>query len=100
MALHYSTRLGVFVLGLDKVREEQPRSVASYRAERSQRQAQKAREIVAMGGVQTRFDRIPAAEYIDGTKGGTKSPLSPVSKRGLLSTTIFEEDDSSDIDFG
>ena len=88
------------IFGLDRVYEEPPRSAASYRAERSRKQAHKAKERLVLEGLQTRFDRGPVAEHSEGTKSGTKSPTSPVGKKGLLSTTIFEEEDSSDADFG
>lgn len=101
--LHYSTRLFVIILGLDVVHEESPgRTAASYRAERARKHAQKAREVLVLEGLQTHFDKKPIANHPDGmlTRGGTKNPSSPAPQKGLLSTTIFEEEDSSDEDFG
>ena len=101
VCLHYSTRLFVLVLGLDTVDGElSGRTAASYRAQRAEKQARKAKEALVLEGLQTRFDRSPVAEHSDGMKGGPKSPLSPMPRRGLLSTTIFEEDDSSEANFG
>ena len=100
LCLHYLTRLFVVILGLDRTDESPPgRTAASYRAERARKQARKAKEHLMLEGLQTRFDQSPTAEYSDGTRNGMRTPLSPAPKKGLLSTTIFEEEDSSEADF-
>jgi len=93
--LHYCMTFMVRSLGIDRIAEERGRTLSSYRAEKTERQAEKIRQTLPKIGLKpTRLDTGLKEEYSDWLKQdkgfGTK---------GLLSTTILEEDDSSEAGF-
>ena len=85
----------VRTLGIDRIAEERGRTLSSYRAEKTERQAEKIRQTLPKIGLKPmRLDTGLKEKYSDWLKQdkgfGTK---------GLLSTTILEEDDSSEAGF-
>jgi len=93
--LHYSMTLIVRSLRIDGTAEERGRTLSSYRAEKTERQAEKMRQTLPKVGLKPmRLDTGLKEEYSDWLKQdkgfGTK---------GLLSTTILEEEDSSEAGF-
>ncbi|MCJ1388352.1 hypothetical protein MMC18_001198 [Xylographa bjoerkii] len=93
--LHYSINFIVRSLGIDRVAQERGRTLSSYRAEKTERQAKKMRQTLPKVGLKPlRPDTVLKEEYSDWLKQdkgfGTK---------GLLSTTILEEEDSSEAGF-
>src|SRR5271154_5773733 len=89
--LHYTTKILAAALGMNRMTEERGRTVASYRAELAEKEAKKARHFVSRHGLLPKIDM-----KIEGySSDWLKSPVS----QGLQSTTILEEDDSSDAGF-
>ena len=92
--LHHSIRFIIRAFGMDSASEERGRTLASYRAEKAERQARKARYAIQGSLLSPRLDssfKDEHSEWSTQNRGlGTK---------GLLSTTILEEDDSSDAGF-
>jgi len=83
------------VLGIDKASEERGRTLASYRADKTERQAKKARQSFPQTGLKPlRLDSALKDEYPD----WLKRDKSPSTKRPLF-TTILEEEDSSEAGF-
>lgn len=94
-SLHYSINYIVTSLKLDATPEGSGRSLATYRAQKAERRARKATRLLAnVGRRQPMHDgsiREQHSEWSKQNRGlGTK---------GLLSTTIIEEDDSSETGF-
>ncbi|MCJ1403267.1 hypothetical protein MMC11_006490 [Xylographa trunciseda] len=93
--LHYSINFIVRTLGIDRVTEERGRTLSSYRAEKSERQAQKTRQTLPKVGLKPmRLDAGLKEDYSDWLKQDKG-----FSTKGLLSTTILEEEDSSEAGF-
>ncbi|MCJ1382900.1 hypothetical protein MMC17_006013 [Xylographa soralifera] len=93
--LHYSIKFLVRNLGIDRIAEERGRTLSSYRAEKTEKQAEKIRQTLPKVALRPmRLDTGLKEEYSDWLKKdkgfGTK---------GLLSTTILEEEDSSEAGF-
>ena len=85
-------------LGLYAASEADPKmTVAAYRASRAQKKAKQDTEEAEDNGTFNHDDRALIIDNSDLTGLKTDSPKSPI---GLMSTTILEEDDSSDIGFG
>ena len=94
--VHYAFILIVPTLGIDKAAEERGRTLASYRAEKAERQARKARQSLPRVGLRPiRLDAAPKDEYSD----WLKQDRGPGRTKGLLSMTILEEEDSSEAGF-
>ena len=93
--LHYSSRILNSVLDLDdEEREPQPVTTpATFRKEQEEKRSKRAQGSLLQNGMQTRLDNVPMEEYSDWMKLDSSNPKSPI---GLMSTTILEEDDSSD----
>ena len=75
------------------------RTAASYRAERAQKQAEQALSSLRLNELPLPSDTELRTDGKGWSPVGglARHPLSPaVEKKGLLSTTIFEEEDSSD----
>ena len=75
------------------------RTAASYRAERAQKQAEQALRYLRLNELPLPPDTELRSDGRGWSPGGglARYPLSPtIEKKGLLSTTIFEEEDSSD----
>ena len=90
--LHHLTRYVIRALGIDVASEERGRTLASYRAEKAEKQAKKARHVVQGSLLSPRLDSSFKDEYSEWSKRG-------LGTKGLLSTTILEEDDSSEAGF-
>ena len=89
------SRFLIRLLGIDKASEERGRTLASYRAEKTERQAKKARQSLPQVGIKPmKLDGALKDEYADWLRRD-KSP----STRGPLFTTILEEEDSSEAGF-
>ena len=86
--VHYAFFLIVGTLGIDKTVEERGRTLASYRAE-------KAEKLPRVGLKPMRLDSARRDEYSD----WLKQDRGPSRTKGLLSTTILEEEDSSEAGF-
>ena len=91
-SLHYSTKYIVTSLKLDASTEEGERTITTYRAQKAERRARKAMQLLAnVGGLRPMHDGSIREQHSERSKQnrgfGTK---------GLLSTTIIEEDDSSE----
>lgn len=95
LILHLSSPVVLTTLRLDAVSEERGRTIASYRAEkqRKQKQKQQGQQGMAPVGDYRTTDRSLQSQYTDWLEkdGGQ-------GKRGLLSTTILEENDDSELD--
>ncbi|KAI9881353.1 MAG: hypothetical protein M1830_003360 [Pleopsidium flavum] len=88
LVLHLSSSFVATTLSLDAVTEEQGRTVASYRAEK-----QRAKLSIPRIGAQRKIDRSLKTDYADWL-GKDKGQ----GRKGLLSTTILEENDDSEDD--
>ena len=94
--VHYAFFLIVGTLGIDKTVEERGRTLASYRAEKAEKQAKQARQSLLRVGLKPmRLDSARRDEYSD----WLKQDRGPSRTKGLLSTTILEEEDSSEAGF-
>ena len=104
IGLFYSTRVVFRLLHLYEesaaiTKTIRGRTAASYRAERAQKQANQALHYLTLSGLPLSSDTELKSDGRGWSPGGglARYPLSPaVEKKGLLSTTIFEEEDSSD----
>lgn len=94
LILHLSSSIVLTTLKLDAGTEEHGRTLASYRAEKQRKQEQKAKQRMPRVGDYRTTDRSLSGQYTDWLEkdGGQ-------GKKGLLSTTILEENDDSDLDF-
>ncbi|MCJ1282999.1 hypothetical protein MMC26_002326 [Xylographa opegraphella] len=93
--LHYSMTFLVRNLGIDRIAEERGRTLSSYRAEKTAREAEKLRQTLPkVGFKRIRLDSGVKEEYSDWRKPGKGFGI-----KGLLSTTILEEEDSSEAGF-
>jgi len=93
--LHYSTDFIVRILGIDKVTEQRGRTLSSYRAEKKERQIKNQRRTLPKIGLKPmKLDTGLKEEYSDWLKQDKG-----FSTKGLLSTTILEEEDSSEAGF-
>lgn len=94
LIIHLSSSIVLSTLKLDAVTEEHGRTIASYRAEKQSKQEQKAKQRMPQVGDYRTTDRSLDGQYTDWLEkdGGQ-------GKKGLLSTTILEENDDSDLDF-
>ena len=93
LILHLSSSTVLTTLKLDAVTEQRGRTIASYQAEKQRKQKQKGqREMPEVGEYRT-TDRYLKSQYTDwlGKDGGQ-------GEKGLLSTTILEENDDSELD--
>ena len=84
------------ILGMNAAPESQPRgrTLASYRAEKQAKQARQARFPPLSSGLKSpQVDGALRDDYSDWLKQGRTGTT------GLLSTTILEEDDSSEAGF-
>lgn len=93
MILHLSSSVVLTTLKLDAVTEEHGRTIASYRAEKQRKQKQKLQQGLARVGDYQTTNGSLKGQYRDWLEkdGGQ-------GKRGLLSTTILEENDDSELD--
>ena len=89
-ALHYSSGFVIAVLKLDQAPVQPKRTLAKYRAEK-QKKAAIVKMTVPLSGARPRFDGVLKEEYSDWIRQDKGR-----GKKGLLSTTILEEDDSSE----
>lgn len=95
------------ILGLDVEENPRPqlgRTAASYRAERAQKQAKKAKETLTLEEAHLSLDwesKMNRSSWMRATRNPDKKhPSTPATpNHGLLSTTIFEEEDSSEAKF-
>lgn len=93
--IHQLAKFLIRVLGIDKASEERGRTLASYRAEKAERQAKKTRHSLPQIGLKPlRLDSALKDEYPD----WLKQDKSPSTKRPSF-TTILEEEDSSEAGF-
>jgi len=93
--IHHLTRFLIKVLGIDKAPEERGRTLAAYRAEKTERQAKKPKQSLPQIGLKPmRLDGAIKDEYAEWLKRD-KSP----GTKGPLFTTILEEEDSSEAGF-
>ena len=93
--IHRLTLFLIKVLGIDRASEERGRTLAAYRAEKTERQAKKTKQSLPQTGLKSmRLDGAIKDEYAEWLKRdkspGIKSPLF---------TTILEEEDSSEAGF-
>ena len=94
--VHYAFILIVGSLGIDKTAEERGRTLASYRAEKAEKQAKQARQSLPRVGLKPmRLQPASRDEYPD----WLNQDRGPGRTKGLLSTTILEEEDSSEAGF-
>ncbi|MCJ1247203.1 hypothetical protein MMC30_004417 [Trapelia coarctata] len=93
--IHHTTRFLINVLGIDKASEERGRTLAAYKAKKTERQAKKAKQSLPQIGLKPmRLDGAIKDEYAEWLKRD-KSP----GTKGPLFTTILEEEDSSEAGF-
>lgn len=92
--LHYSSGLVITVLKLDQASAQPGRTLAAYRAEKQKKQAAKVKLTMPVVGAPMKRDGPLKEEYSDWFRQD-KGP----AKKGLLSTIILEEDDSSEAGF-
>ena len=104
--LHTTFNFIIKTFGIDKASEERGRTLAAYRAEKAAKQARKARQTLPRVGVDLKPLRVDNAlkdEYAEWLRREKSPVISPHLRspgtRGLLSTTILEEDDSSEAGF-
>ena len=93
-ALHYSSGFVSSVLKLDQAPAQPGRTLARYRAEKQKKQAAKVRMTMPLIGAPSKIDGALKEEYSDWLRHGKGQ-----GQKGLLSTTILEEDDSSEAGF-
>ena len=82
------------MLKLDKAPAQPGRTLASYRAEKPKKQAAKAKMTMPLIEATPRVEGALKEEYSDWLRQEKGQ-----GKKGLLSTTILEEDDSSEAGF-
>ncbi|MCJ1434111.1 hypothetical protein MMC27_003477 [Xylographa pallens] len=93
--LHYSMTFVIKNLRIDGSGEERGRTLSSYRAEKTERQAEKIRQTLPKVGLKPkRLDTGVKEEYSKWLKQDKG-----FATKGLLSTTILEEEDSSEAGF-
>ncbi len=93
--IHYCAAFAIAFLGMDKP-EENGTILDSWRGEKAgPKPGQRKAELRSPTGLHSRFGRPMAAspDWLQHDKGDLKSPT------GLMSTTILEEDDSSEIEY-
>lgn len=93
-ALHYSSGFVIAVLKLDQAPVQPGRTLAIYRAEKQKKQAAKVKMTVRPLGAPPQFDGGLKEEYSDWLRQDKGQ-----GKKGLLSTTILEAEDSSEAEF-
>ena len=90
--LHYLINSIIRGLGIDRIAEQRGRTLSSYRAEKLKRQTIRTNQTMPSVGLRsTRLDPSLKEEYPDWLKQDKGS-----TTKGLLSTTILEEEDSSE----
>ena len=90
--MYHSSKRIVATLKLDTTTVERGRTLAVYRAQKAERKAKKARQLVSSIGNQPTLDVNSRKQYFEWSKQDRR-----LGTKGLLSTIILEEDDSSDI---
>ena len=93
-ALHYSSAFVISAFKLDQAPAQTGRTLAKYRSEKQKKQVANAKMTMPLVGTRPRLDGAPREEYSDWFRQDKGQ-----GKKGLLSTTILEEDDSSDPGF-
>ena len=93
-ALHYSSGFVITVLKLDQAPAQPGRTLATYRAEKQKKQAAKVKLTMPVVGAPMKRDGPLKEEYSDWFRQDKGQ-----AKKGLLSTIILEEDDSSEAGF-
>ena len=91
--LHGATRLINTLLSLDESPEPQGMTVADYRAKRAQKQAKKAEQETHDAEVRRPLESALVVPRSRSRRGNRRGPAS------LMSSTIFEEEDSSEDEF-
>jgi len=108
LILHFLSRTSTRILGLD-IQQPRGHSAASYRAEREQKKLEKLEKKWEQESISSaRASRLATdpvrRERLQPSSGGRISmpqgSNAPRPRGGLLSTTILEEVESSDEDFG